>query len=206
MIDKNSLKLSINPSGWNLFRRRKADPAFRPIRDKIFNRDSHVCQFCGFQAQEYQEIINLDQNYRNNKFSNMVTACCFCTQCFFIEKVGNAGFGGGKLIYLPEMKQEELNSFCHVIFCAMTNASGYRDTAQMIYRDLKFRVQPIEEKFGVGASSPNVFGQMLVECQSNKEVSVEKEFADFRLLPTYAKFKKQLTDWAASAAEELATK
>lgn len=203
MTEKFALHLSTNPESFLLFQKRKADPAFFAIQDKVWRRDAYTCQFCGFQAQQHQEVINLDDNYRNNKFSNIVTACCFCTQCFFIENVGQRGFGGGKLIYLPELSQAELNSFCHVIFCALANGAGYSDVAQSIYRDLKFRAQPIEEKFGEGVSKPHVFGQMIAEC--SKEQDVLKEILkQFRLLPTYAKFKKQLETWAESAAQELA--
>jgi intracellular multiplication protein IcmJ len=201
-MTNKSLCLATNPESFLLFQKRKADTAFEAIRDKVFKRDAYTCQFCGFQAQQYQEIINLDGNYRNNKLGNLATACCFCSQCFFIENVGQRGFGGGKLIYLPELSQVELNSFCHVIFCALTNGAGYSDAAQSIYRDLKFRTQPIEEKFGEGMSKPNVFGQMIAEC-SKEEDELKTVLKQFRLLPTYAKFRKQLDTWAASATQEL---
>lgn len=199
---KQSLFLSINPENFLLFQKRKADPVFERTRNKVFQRDAHTCQFCGFQAQQYQEIINLDEDYRNNKLSNLVTACCFCAQCFFVENVGQRGFGGGKLIYLPELSQVELNSFCHVVFCALTNGAGYSDAAQSIYRDLKFRTQPIEEKFGEGMSKPSIFGQMIAEC-SKEEDALKNTLKKFRLLPTYAKFREQLNAWAASATQEL---
>ncbi|MGD9108484.1 MAG: type IVB secretion system protein IcmJDotN [Gammaproteobacteria bacterium] len=202
MAEKFALHLSTNPESFLLFQKRRADTAFGAVRDKVWQRDTYTCQFCGFQAQQYQEVINLDDNYRNNKFSNMVTACCFCAQCFFIENVGQGGFGGGKLIYLPELSQAELNSFCHVIFCALANGAGYSDVAQSVYRDLKFRAQPIEEKFGEGMSRPHVFGQMIAECGKDQDV-LKNALRQFRLLPTYAKFKKQLETWAASAAQEL---
>jgi len=200
------LKLSINPKNWELHMRRKADPAFLRIRDKILVRDRHMCQFCGFQAREYQEVVNLDENYYNNKLNNMATACVFCTQCFFIEAVGQHDFGGGNLIYLPEMTQAELNSFCHVLFCAMTNGTGYSDTSQSLYQTLKFRSQPIEDKFGSGMSDPCIFSRVLLEYEGKgKEELMKKILTNFRLLPSYVKFKKQLERWAASAAEELAS-
>jgi intracellular multiplication protein IcmJ len=197
-----SLSLSTNPESFLLFQKRKGSSAFGVTRDKVFQRDAYTCQFCGFQAQQYQEIINLDENYHNNKLSNLATACCFCTQCFFIENVGQRGFGGGKLIYLPELSQAELNSFCHVIFCALTNGAGYSDAAQSIYRDLKFRAQPIEEKFGEGMNKPSIFGQMIAECRKEEE-ALKNALKQFRLLPTYAKFRKQLDAWAASATQEV---
>lgn len=198
------LVLAINQEGWPLYLRRKADPAFLPLRDKIFARDRYACQFCGFQAKEYQDVVNLDGDYRHNRSSNLVTACCFCAQCFFVQEVGQGGFGGGHLIYLPEMSQVELNSFCHVIFCAMTNGTGYRETAQNIYRTLKFRSQLVEDKFGPGMGDPHVFGRALLEYESDQQKKVsETLLMNLRLLPSYARFKTQLERWAASAAEEL---
>jgi len=78
MAEKCVLHLSTSPESFSLFQKRKADQAFRAVYNKVLQRDANTCQFCGFQAQEYQEVINLDDNYRNNKFSNMVPVCCFC--------------------------------------------------------------------------------------------------------------------------------
>jgi hypothetical protein len=113
------LQLNANPEGWRIFSARKADKAFLAFSKKVYRRDNYACQFCGFQAREYQEIINVDQNYFNNKLSNLATACCFCTQCFFLDAVGVGGYGGGTLIYMPEISQNNLDSFCHVLFCAL---------------------------------------------------------------------------------------
>lgn len=195
--------LNANPEGRRLFTARKADPAFAAFSTKIFNRDNYVCQFCGFQARDYQEIVNLDQNYANNKSSNLVTACCFCTQCFFLESVGVGGAGGGTLIYLPEIAQNELNSLCHVLFCAISNDTGYKNTAQAIYRSFKLRAQSVEQQFGEGASNPATFGQMLIDAQSKGTVNQEELLKDLRLLPSRAGFKTQIEHWATTALSEM---
>ena len=159
----HELILTVNLAGWRAFVRRKEDKAFQPIQKRVFERDQYTCQYCGFQAKEYQEVVNIDGNYSRNNTSNMMTACCFCTQCLFLQSVGVDEMGGGQLIYLPEISQSDLNSFCHVLFCAMDNNTGYQDTAQSIYRSLKFRSQVIENKFGSGMSNPTVMGQVMVE-------------------------------------------
>lgn len=200
----HELQLAVNLTGWRIFVRRKEDKAFLPVAKRIYERDAYTCQYCGFQAKEYQEIVNLDGNYNHNKFSNMVTACCFCTQCLFLQAVGLDEMGGGQLIYLPEMSQNDLNSFCHVLFCALGNNTGYQESAQSIYRSLKFRSQLIENKFGSGTSNPSVIGQLLVEYQElepKKELNILR---DMRLLPSHAKFKVQLETWSAAALQELA--
>ena len=200
----HDLQLAVNLNGWRLFVRRREDKAFLPIAEKVFQRDQFTCQYCGFQAKEFQEIVNLDGNYTNNKIGNLITACCFCYQCLFLESVGMDELGGGQLIYLPEMSQADINSFCHVLFCAMGNGTGYQESAQSIYRSFKFRSQPIENKFGSGTSNPATFGQLILEYQlanPDKKIDILK---DLRLLPAYSKFKIQLETWAKAALEELA--
>jgi intracellular multiplication protein IcmJ len=198
------LSLRAEPGKWQHFAARKADNAFRAFMNKVLQRDQHTCQFCGFQAQDYQEVINLDHDYQNNKLSNMATACCFCAQCHFIESVGVGDYGGGTLIFLSEMTQAELNSLCHVLFCAISNDTGYKTSAQSIYRSLKFRSQAIEQKFGDGTSNPSVFGQLLIDAEiTQDQQKVEQIFQDIRLLPSRARFKKQIESWALEALNEL---
>lgn len=200
----HELRLAVNLNGWRIFIRRRDDKAFLPVAEQVFQRDSYTCQYCAFQARQYQEVVNLDGNYTNNKMSNMITACCFCSQCLFLESVGLDDTGGGQLVYLPEISQADLNSFCHVLFCAMGNGTGYQDSAQAIYRSFKFRSQQIENKFGSGTSNPAAFGQLMLEHGVNQLENSADILKDMRLLPSYTKFKIQLDAWAAAALEELA--
>ena len=200
------LKLMASPGAWRLYSARKADPKFKAYGEKVFQRDQYTCQFCGFQAKLYQDIVNIDGNYNKNQMTNMVTACCFCSQCFFLESVGVGGYGGGSLIYLPELSQTELNSLCHVLFCAITNDTGYKNSAQTIYRSFKFRSQDVEEKFGEGTSDPSIFGQLLIDSGPIPSENMDKIFKNVRLLPSRAKFRRQIEQWAASALEEIAEK
>lgn len=196
------IRLVASPGAWRLYAARQSDARFETFQQKIFNRDQYTCQFCGFQANIYQEVINIDGNYLNNAQANMVTSCCFCAQCFFLESVGVGGYGGGSLIYLPELTQAELNSLCHVMFCAITNDTGYKAIAQSIYRNFKFRSQTIEDKYGEGTSDPAIFARLLID--GNIEQEKQKEiFRDIRLLPSRAKFRKQIERWAASALLEI---
>lgn len=199
------LQLIATPDGWRMHSARKVDERFKSFEKRILERDKFTCRFCGFQAKLYQEVINLDGNYNNNKLENLATACCFCSQCFFMESVGVGGYGGGSLIYLPELTQAELNSLCHVVFCAITNDTGYKSSAQTIYRSFKFRSQAIEEKFGEGTSDPAIFGHLLIDSGHVKDECSRKIMTDIRLLPSMAKFRKQIEGWAASAIEEVAS-
>lgn len=201
--ERCKLRLVASPGAWRLYSARKADERFKAFELKVFQRDRYTCQFCGFQAKLFQDVVNIDGNYTNNRLTNLVTACCFCAQCFFIESVGVGGFGGGTLVYLPELTQAEVNSLCHVLFCAITNDTGYKSSAQNIYRGFKFRSQIIEEKFGEGTSDPAIFGQLIIDSGASSMETEEKLFQNVRLLPSRAKFRKQIERWAASALEEI---
>lgn len=200
------LKLMATPGAWRLYSARKSDAKFKEFEQKVLNRDKYTCQFCGFQARLYQDVVNIDGDYNNNKLSNIVTACCFCAQCFFLESVGVGGYGGGTLIYLPEISQTELNSMCHVLFCAITNDTGYKSSAQTIYLGFKVRSQQVEDKFGEGASDPSIFGHLLIDTPGLTDEKLDKVFYGIRLLPSRAKFRRQIEVWAANALEEIAAK
>ncbi len=199
------LSLSVNPNNWRLHTARKYDPAFENFSKRTLERDSYTCQFCGFQAKEYQEVINVDMDYNRNVMANMATACCFCTQCFFLDAVGKNDFGGGTLILLPEISQNDLNGFCHVLFCAMTNATAYQTSAQTIYRSFKFRAQVLEELYGAGSCRPALFGQIVNESKKMNGDAKASVLSDIRLLPSHAKFRKQIETWAAAALNEIPT-
>ncbi len=198
-----TIKLHASLTNYSQFVSRKSNPTFRRLAKKIFERDQYTCQYCGFQAREYQEIVNVDQNYQLNKPANLATACCFCTQCFFLESVGEGGYGGGVLIYLPEMTQMEINSLCHVLFCAMINETNYKESAQSIYRSLRMRSQIIEDKLGDGTSNPAAFAQMYIDYQTNHQQDASSMLENLRLLPSRSRFKKQIERWALSAASEV---
>ena len=195
------IKLAANFAAWKTFYARKSHPDFLAFSRRVFQRDNHTCQFCGFQAQEFQEIVNPDQNYAKPTLANSVTACCFCAQCFFIESVGQGDFGGGTLIYLPEISQTDLNGFCHIMFDAMTNETTYKSAAESVYRDLRFRSQPVEEQFGEGTSDPAVFGRMLIELNVTTHAGIQEALqTSIRLLPSRSRFKTQIEHWAAASA------
>ena len=191
------------PDAWRLYSARKMDAKFKSYQQRILQRDQYTCQYCGFQAKFFQEIVNRDYNFNNNRLSNLITACCFCSQCFFIESVGVGGYGGGTLIYLPELNQAELNSLCHVLFCAITNNTGYKNSAQNIYRSLKERTKLVEKKFGEGTSDPAILGQLIIDSGIRIGEIMDKIFTKICLLPSRAKFRKQIERWAANALEEM---
>ncbi len=195
------LKLTARPGAWRLYAARRRDPAFKSYALRVFERDRYTCQYCGYCSHQYQEVVNLDLDYQNNKLKNLVTACSFCAQCFFLEAVGAGGYGGGLLVYLPEISQADLNGLCHVLFLAIVGNTGYKASANTIYRTLKTRSQLVEEEIGEGVSTPSVLGQLLIEAKT-PEATVNKILSPLRLLPSRAHFREQIESEAREGSSD----
>ncbi len=200
----HGITLSAKESSWQLFMVRKADPAFLAFQEKIFKRDQHTCQFCGFRSKLAMDAVNLDGNYRHNRMRNMVTSCPFCTQCFFLEAIGRSDFGGGSLILLPEMTQGELSALCHVLFHAQITDGKHAQQAKTISRSLKLRSQPVEKELGEGMSNPSIYGQMLIDSNAKNKMELNAELSEkLRVLPSMVRYAPLLEAWALEGIKEL---
>lgn len=198
------LKLAASASNWRLFMVRRADKAFRAIQEKIFQAQGYTCQFCGFCSKHFFETVNLDGNFLNNKRSNLATACPFCTQCYFLESIGQSDFGAGTLILLPEITQGQLNALCHVAFGELINSTSLQKPSKNVYRGLKLRSQQVEKQLGEGMSTPSVYARMLVDAQGDHIDNVHQDLSKgLRLLPLVERFSYQLEAWSVEALETL---
>lgn len=199
-----SIELSAVESHWRLFMVRKSDPAFQRYETRVFVKDHYTCQYCGFVEKQYMEVVNADNDYTNNHLNNLVTACPFCAQCFFLDGIGKSNFGGGTLIYLPEMTQGELNALCHVLFTAIMSGGMHMAQAKAIYRDLKLRAQHVEKSLGEGLSNPSLYGQLLIDTYVENKTQVHHTIASqLRVLPNMTRFVSQIEAWSLSALNDL---
>lgn len=197
------IQLAASDSNWRLFMLRKADSAFLNFQHKVHIRDQFSCQYCGFKSKEHLEVINADGNYRNNRIDNLVTACQLCAQCFFLESIGKGDFGGGTLIYLPEMTQGQLNAMIHVLFTNFA-LNSFSTEARNIYRGFKLRSQPVEKILGEGMSNAALFGRLWVDANLNADDSLQKNLlVSLRLLPELSRFTHMIHDQVASGLQEL---
>ena len=195
------LTLDIGINRWTYYSIRAMDPKFAPIANQIHHRDDFTCRYCSFRAFEYMNVVNANKNYLDNSIKNLMTACPLCTQCLFIEMAGKNGLGGGQLIYLPEISQNDLNGLCHALFCAMAMKSASQEKASQIFDSLKLRAQTIEQQWGTGLSDPNFMGQMIIDAPTGDIDKTCNEFlSSLRLLPSYEGFAMTVETWIKSSA------
>lgn len=184
------LNIRTNPQGWRHFIARRARDNFKQFAQPVWERDQLMCQYCGIVSNDFQEVINLDGDYFHNTLDNLVTACGLCAQCGFLESIGVQSYGGGTLIYLPELSQAHLNGLCYALFKAILFSWEEQETAQQYYQSLQARSQLIEDELGDGMSDPAVFGQLLVE--SNLKIQSNTFASKVRLLPNRVSFKEMI--------------
>lgn len=199
-----AIELSATESHWRLFSLRKSDAKFSQFSQRIFERDQYTCQYCGFCATAHMEVINIDGNYRNNHINNLATACHFCAQCFFLDGIGKSDFGGGVLIYLPEMSQNDLNALCHVLFAQMISGGRTAADAKTVYRNLRLRTQYVEKELGKGLSNPCTYGQLLIDAHIKDKAQLHQQLmSKLRVLPIMSCYVNQLEAWAASSLKAM---
>lgn len=177
------------------FMSRKANKAFQDMALQVFKRDEYTCRYCGFQAKKYQEVVNIDQNYNNNKLDNLATACSFCAPCFFLDIVGVDGRSGGMIVHLPEINQPDLNHFTRALFCSLLRDAPYKGKLQAVYLSLQDRSKPVEEVFGPHAQEPNIFGQSIIDSGITDEQLRNPILSELKFLPIRKFYKEQAEYW-----------
>ena len=200
MATQQLLPLTLNArrGNWQRFMSRKANKAFLAVRDKVFARDDHTCRYCGFQAPQYMDVVNQDQNYNNNTLNNLVTACSLCTLSFFVDSIGLDGRSGATIIYLPEISQSDLNHFSRTLFCSMLRETPYKGKLQAAYLSLADRAKMVEEVFGPDMQNPITFGQALLDSNISDAQQKHPIFSELKLLPIRKFYHDQAEYWKST--------
>lgn len=189
------ISLAAKRGNWSRFASRKNNKAFIALRDQVFARDDYTCRYCGFQAKDFQEVVNIDQNYNHNTLDNLATACNFCAPCFFLDGIGSDGKSGGTIIYLPEIPQSDLNHFMRALFCSMLRDAPYKGKLQAAYLSLQDRTKMVDEIFGPNSHQPMMFGQSLIDSGLTPAQEKHPLFSELKFLPTRKFYKTQAEYW-----------
>lgn len=185
----------------------ESDSEFQDVRLEVLESDDHTCQFCGFRSapdkkgSSWQEVHHKNDDHTDNSRQNLATACPLCHQCFHLGLAGMQD--GGTLIWLPELRQTELNNLCRAIFCAITSGSEYAPTAKAIYASLESRASHLEDILGAGSSNPAVVGQALIELTEEEYEKRNEGLIMVRLLPKPGRFINAIRYWANTVESKI---
>ncbi len=183
------LTLKTGTNNWERFEQRKKNPLFKKIRADVLYRDHFTCQYCYHESQEL-EVVNIDNDYHNNKSANLASACELCAKCTLLDGYSLDYTGADKMIYLPEMLQEQVNQLCRVLFCKMTEEGEGAYNAKMILAQLQDRATWLDEKAGCALSQPAIYS--LYCHQQNKDPQLIQQL---RWLPAPESFKDSVERW-----------
>ncbi|MCB9990131.1 MAG: HNH endonuclease [Rhodospirillales bacterium] len=158
----------------------KTEQMTAELKHKIFERDDHTCQCCGFRSAKYQDIHFVNGMRTDTRPENMVTSCIFCHQCFNLDEV--SAMRSGVLIWLPELTQAQLHHISRAIYVARISQGPIADAAR---RSLDVLMQRREEmRSRLGTDDPYILSMVLKDYISPKSYESRVEKLDgIRLFP-----------------------
>ncbi len=154
------------------------------VLDKVLKRDDGTCQYCGFKADRHQTAHYIGQDVRKasemNNTDNFVTACHYCQQCFYLDRV--AMMQSGTLIWMPEVGQAALNHICRAVYIARITQGPIADAARETLDVLLSRKE--EAKNRIGTDDPLQLATVLQDFMEHKEYKMRnKKLKHIRVLP-----------------------
>lgn len=152
----------------------------RQLKLKVFERDDHKCQCCGFVSEKYHEVLHKDMNPKNFKMDNLVTTCVFCHQIFHLENV--VDMRSGVLIWLPEIGQAALHHIVRALYVARVTQGPMADAARAALDVLMNRRE--QAKARIGSDDPALLSRVMAEFMEDREYQArDKKLDGIRVLP-----------------------
>lgn len=217
MIFNKSLILSSSRKSWKMSSTHgtRFDKDYqrknKSIWDQVWKRDGYKCYFCNFVSNDFQEIHHLNDDHDDNSLDNLVTTCPLCHACFHLDTASNTN--GGKIIWLPEFSQQELNYLSRAIFIAIAESEkaeqeerevpGYIKIARLLESTLLDRSLVVEQNFQNGASDPVVFANALINMTEEQYEKREAFVTPFKLLSVRSRFPVQTKYWKEKVFKEI---
>jgi intracellular multiplication protein IcmJ len=212
-VDLLPLVLSAHPSAWTIDMEEEGREA---LVNEIFDRDRHICRFCGYRAVGWQDVYHCDNDHKNWNPNNLVTACVLCHN---VQHLGRSSVNREQiLIWLPDMSQAALNVVVRRIHLLMHAHGGpaHMDepprseapevhTALRTYRVLAAEAKTVERR--IHTSNPQELGAALLAMPAYARARSATLLGGVRLLHRGRQFRNGkdvypeiLSAWARSAA------
>ena len=182
-----------------------------------FGRRCHFCDFA-FGTTDSFDIHNLDGDHTNNELENLVPVCELCHAPFHLDTVSKKWPSDpGKIVFLPELTQVQLNNLLQVIFYCMAMQSvaagpeKVASTAEQginphtVYRRITDRAHQVEmnskgEPVRKGLSDPLVCGRVLLDMSDEEYEQRSVLLGGCRYVPGADYFIQQAGLWSGNGA------
>lgn len=149
-------------------------------RKRIFDRDGHACQYCGFESEKFHLVHVKDGNPSNTADDNLVTSCIFCHQCFHLDQV--ADMKSGVLIWMPELTQAQVNHLARSIYVGRITQGPMMDISKKTLDMLMKRREEVIER--LKTDDPEILSRVLRDYLTKQQYDHRLEKLDgVRLLP-----------------------
>lgn len=150
------------------------------VRQAVFERDDHTCQYCGFRALKYQEVQSLSGDAAENYPDKLATACIFCHQCFNLDRVGQ--MRSGVLIWLPEISQVDLHHIARAVYVARVSQVPASEASKRILEILMRRREEVKRR--LGSEDPQLLSLIFREYLTERQYGLRsKKLEGIRLFP-----------------------
>lgn len=195
----------------------RQDAAAERVREMVIaqGRFGRRCYFCDFSfgSSDLFEVHHLDHDHQNDDPGNLAPVCELCHAPFHIDLVSRKWPGdSGKIIFLPELTQPELNNLLQAVFYAMAvNAVGEENKSDekpvfqphTVYRVLDDRAALVERNgqgdvVRAGLSEPFALGRVLAEMDDATYARRDVLLHGLRYLAPQTHFVNQAKTWGAS--------
>lgn len=195
------------------------DKSSEKLREAVIGqgRFGRRCYFCDFAfgASEDYEIHNLDHDHTNWALENLVPACELCHTPFNLDLVRRKWpTDPGKIIFLPELTQPELNNLLQAIFYGMAvqMIDDKGDLANQpiaqphtVYKRLLGRAMQVERSSSgdvirPGLSDPFVLGRVLIDMNESEYAQRDILLSGYRYVPAASYFIERAKLWNANGA------
>ena len=152
----------------------------KEVKQKVFVRDDHTCQCCGFKSKKYQDVIFSNSNRDDLSEDNLKTVCIFCHQCANLDQVSI--MRSGVLLWLPEISQADLHHMARAIYVARISQGPIADAARKTLDVLMQRREVVRSR--IGTDDPYILATVLKDYLTDAHYSArEKKIEGVRLFP-----------------------
>ncbi|MGH8156554.1 MAG: HNH endonuclease [Rhodanobacter sp.] len=172
-----------------------------------FGRRCYFCDF-GFGQGDDFEVHHLDGDHTNTQPDNLVPVCVWCHAPWHLDLLAlRWREDPGQIIYLPEIKQAQLNNLLQVIAYAKAEqqrqgkltdpnatATGSLPKANTLYIELARRSQWVEQG-REGLSQPAILARVLTEMSEEDYRQRDTLLQGLRYLPPEGRLVEQAVPW-----------